>query len=375
MGVVAWLVDKEKRFAWSLLGAIIGLISMAVAYVTTLEKRPKISFVITNEANVVDVHAPTKDLRVLFQNQDLTEGHLNLRILAVRVENSGDVDILQGQYDQNEAWGFEVRDGRVVEARVTSSNSAYLAKGLHPSLAGSRVTLAKPIFERGRFAVLETLVVHDRNSTPTIHPFGKIAGINQLGVTRTIPRRDERSISQQLFSGPLWVQAIRVVAYPVLLLGVVLFIFAVASLIGNAGESISSRRRRREVNRAKEKKAFTSPLHELFFSLYVEQGADALNRVRALLLEDARLKRRARFANSLMRELRRAQRHGPRINVSEVPAYPVYRPDDRLAVWLIENGVITVDKQANVTVDPAASQAVADVIAALKGGTNLANSA
>jgi hypothetical protein len=50
----------------------------------------------------------------------------------MRVINNGEVDILQTQYDQDEVWGLQVIDRRVIEARLIDAGSGYLRTKANP---------------------------------------------------------------------------------------------------------------------------------------------------------------------------------------------------------------------------------------------------
>ena len=56
MGLISWLVDKEARFAWSLVGAIVGLLSLALGYLAVIEKKADVALSVIGEANVFDIH-------------------------------------------------------------------------------------------------------------------------------------------------------------------------------------------------------------------------------------------------------------------------------------------------------------------------------
>ena len=154
-----------KKIPWSFIGVIIALISVAFAiYSWVYGRQPNISFEITNEANVLDVHKPLKDLNISFQGEDIQEKNLNLRILTIRIENTGRENILQNHYDLHDIWGFQVMDGKIIEIRLMDTNSEYLKENLSPRLLKEdTVQFIKTIFEKGKFFTLEALILHTRD--------------------------------------------------------------------------------------------------------------------------------------------------------------------------------------------------------------------
>ena len=95
------------------------------------EPSPKMTYEILRETDVLDVRTPLKDLQITFQNDDIQAENLNLRIYAMRVTNNGETDILQTQYDQDQIWGLQVVDGRIIESRIIQSSSEYLLSLIH----------------------------------------------------------------------------------------------------------------------------------------------------------------------------------------------------------------------------------------------------
>ena len=118
-------IFKEK-IPWSIISVLLALVFGGFAiYSVVHEKKSNISYEIINEVNVLDVRKPLKDLKISFQEEDIQKENLNLRIFSVRVENNGEVDILQSQYDASEVWGIQVQNARIIEVRLINSNSYF----------------------------------------------------------------------------------------------------------------------------------------------------------------------------------------------------------------------------------------------------------
>src|SRR5260370_25256979 len=85
---------------------------------------------VLSESNVMDVRTPLKDLSILFQCSDIQKENSNLRILEVHIVNQGDTNILDNDFDSRIPWGLRIDGGRLIEARITGSNSQYLSGNL-----------------------------------------------------------------------------------------------------------------------------------------------------------------------------------------------------------------------------------------------------
>ena len=83
----------SKGSPWVL--AMATLIGVVVAVLTFLDKpRRLVEVQVLSDSNVVDVNQPLPDLRLVFQGEDITEGELALRLVTLRVANTGDADLL-----------------------------------------------------------------------------------------------------------------------------------------------------------------------------------------------------------------------------------------------------------------------------------------
>ncbi|MBM3303037.1 MAG: hypothetical protein FJY85_24200, partial [Deltaproteobacteria bacterium] len=158
----------RRRFPWNvivvLLGLAVGIGGLAVGLYSAFHERlPNLTYEITNEADVFDVYQPRSDLVVVFQGEDIQARNLNLRILTIRISNAGEADILQDRYDQTIPWGLQIRNGKVVEQRLLTSNSSYLMANVEPTLADENTLMfSKVIFERRKYFVVEIVVLHQK---------------------------------------------------------------------------------------------------------------------------------------------------------------------------------------------------------------------
>ena len=215
----------KKNLLWSIISLLPVFVFGGFAiYFGLHEKKSNISYEIINEVNVLDVRKPLKDLKISFQEEDIQKENLSLRIFTVRVENNGEVDILQGQYDASEIWGMQVENSRIIEVRLINSNSKYLRAKLKPNIIQEdKIKLNKIIFEKGKFFILEILALHEKNLKPEIIPIGKIAGIEK-NVPIKSWEKNEKSFGEKLFYGSALIHLIRFIIYIVILIITSLFI-------------------------------------------------------------------------------------------------------------------------------------------------------
>jgi len=216
---------------WSFVSVIIAMLFGIFAVYVFYAEDPNVTFDIVNDANVLDVHKPLSELNIYFQGEDIQQKNLNLRIISVKIENTGNVDILQNFYDENVIFGLQIDDGHIIESRLIDSNSEYLISNLNLKIANNTVEFSKLIFEKNKYFIVEILVLHDKNEGPTLVPLGKIAGIEKMDVTKSYTER--QTFFGDVFSGSSLVQSVRLVVYPILTLIGLVFIATVQEKIEN----------------------------------------------------------------------------------------------------------------------------------------------
>ena len=204
-------IDKVN---WSFVGVVIALLSVIFAVYVFYSEDLNVTFDIVNDANVLDVHKPLSELNIYFQGEDIQQKNLNLRIISVKVENTGNVDILQNFYDENVIFGLQIDDGHIIELRLIDSNSEYLISNLNLKIVNNTVEFSKPILEKNKYFIVEILVLHDKNKGVTIVPLGKIAGIERMDVTKSYTER--QTFFDAVLSGSPLVQSVRLIVYTIL---------------------------------------------------------------------------------------------------------------------------------------------------------------
>ena len=216
-------------------GLLIAVISVLIGsvglYAAIQEPRPSISMNIINQTNVLDVRKPLEELSVSFRGEDIQKRNLNLCVITLKVENDGEVNILQSQFDRNSVWGVGMESGEIIEARLINASSDYVKSNLNLTIIeeSNAIEFNKIIFERKEFFTVEILVVHDKAAEPKIIPLGKIAGIEEVKITRAETGVEE-DFGKRTFFGNTWVQITRVVCY--FIAGTIILIIAILIVVG-----------------------------------------------------------------------------------------------------------------------------------------------
>jgi len=232
--------DLDKTFPWSFLGVLLAVsFGLFGIYATLRTPTTEITFDVVNESNVLDVHRTVESLEVFFRGTNIQSRNENLRSLSVRLTNTGDVNIRQGDYDQGSDWGIRIGSGKLIGASVSEASSDYLREQLKKIVCSdTTVVLPKVLFDRGQRFQVDILVLHPLGALPTIVPIGKIAGTNEFRLIHSSLNAGRSSVTRFLlaaFAGPAEVQGARALGY-----SLVVIILLVSSFL--LGEWFTSKR-------------------------------------------------------------------------------------------------------------------------------------
>ncbi|MHA7963536.1 hypothetical protein ACX93W_05265 [Paenibacillus sp. CAU 1782] len=233
-----WLKKIENKFYWGIIGFVITLASTGFAFFTFYyDKVAQLTVKVVNETDVLDVFQPVNELLITFQGKDIQEENINLKIMNIRLENTGNIDILESYYDSNLEWGIMLEDASIIEVRIIDSNSEYLRNGIGGYKTNDNfVSLNKVIFERAKFVQFELLIIHSNNETPKISTIGKIVGMDRINVVLNNEKDSDTPFFKVLFQGNIMVHLIRAVIYFFCFVLLVSVIALISSVFSNAKE-------------------------------------------------------------------------------------------------------------------------------------------
>lgn len=289
------LINKAGRWAKDHRSGTFAALTFAVSASMALffgisgftEPDPKMTYEILRELDVLDVRTNVEDLQITFQNEDIQGENLNLRIYAMRVVNNGEIDILQTQYDQEEIWGLQVVDGRVIEARLIESSSKYLNEKINPQIVQEDVVeFDQAILEMGQFFSFNMLVLHTKGVSPDIIARGKIAGIDEIVVTRVPVEAEGPGFTAALFAGGWGVQMVRSVLF---LMGATIIIGLFAASVVSYSYLNGAIRRRRVKTSVVMKTLASQKQRDLLSEVYLHHGLTGVNDLREKLFSSERL--------------------------------------------------------------------------------------
>ena len=224
---------RNLSFAASLGFGVLGMVLTTVSiFVTLSEPETRVTFEIISATDVLDLRRSLEDLRIEFRGQDIQEQGLNLRVMKIHVENSGETHIRTVDFSNIE-WGIRIVGGQVIEAKVDLTNAANLITTDDLRYVGSdTIGFPKIVLDKGDAFAIELLVLHPNHLEPVVRPIGKIAGVKNFDlVPAPLPGQEVGFVGQAL-GGNLNVVAVRSAVYFV---GYITILFAsIFALLGIA---------------------------------------------------------------------------------------------------------------------------------------------
>lgn len=271
--IAEWFHSADRKYAVGFLwGTALSLIGI---WLSIQDRKPAITFTTVAESNVLDVHTPLPELDIRYRGASLQSAGHNLKIITLRVANTGDVDILPSHYDPRAPWGFYVTAGRIAEVRVLSASSDYVRETIAPAIVQpNRVALGQIMLDTNASAELQLLVLHPATMQPAIRAAGKVAGISSFAMERLV-EEDEKTE---------WISVRSVVTALALVVAMIVVVMALDTVSRAVGRW-RSRRRRREVAFALRNVRAPAKMKEIIEGIYATRGAKGLREVVSLLAD------------------------------------------------------------------------------------------
>lgn len=343
-------MSLKANFIFNKLTAIvISTIGLAGASVTIYafffqEKQINLQYEIMANSNVLDVKADISKLDIIYGGSSLKDKNENLRIINLKVVNTGSEHILNTFYDDNDPLGFRVNEGAIIEIpEVLDASNEYLRKNIVISVDSlNRVKFSKVIFESNEFFILKLLVLHKSYSNPTITSLGKVAGIKGIDVVNKIEFLEKQSFFKEVFGGNTLVQVAKAFSY---------FLIAVLAIIGVVGISVAisnlkDKRKRRKILAtflAESDNEF-SRMDDVIFERYKKDGAQIIRIICDLL--NAEKKLNERYQDWLKKRKEFAKERDPEV-LDKLHVFQTLLPFNQM----IKDGILVKQKANQLTIN------------------------
>ena len=284
MQIITTLQNIEHKFSWSFIGFLLAIIfGLLTIYIGFLkESRPNLRFEILSNTSVLDVKEELTNLEIIYDGIDINKLNQSIRLIVFRVINVGQDDILKGYYDENDLFGFSIKNGKIIKTEILNASNDYLDRSVHINIAQNDTAIFSPvILEAGENFIVKILVLHDLNVIPTIKPVGKIAKVKSISVVQEFSQKTKPSFFIRTFSGSFSTQIARTISY---FIGFILLLIVILTPPLFVSGIINKYKRRRNIKWYKSATSFEiNESHQKLFDIYIESDLTYLKMIENII--------------------------------------------------------------------------------------------
>lgn len=234
------------------------------------ERTPEIQLQLIAETNVLDIHEQLGKLDIFYDGKNLKTTEQTLRVITLRIANTGFATITKASYDENELLGFNIQGGKILETPEIVASS-YLTSNLRPRLVSDTKVIFSPvILESEESFQVKLLILAAPQQNIAISPLGKIAGVKKISVTEPFKDINRRSAFQLATDGNIEIQILRSLIYFLTLPLALIVVLAPSVWIGSI---FSKHIRVRKVAQFKAKFTDVDQLDQLILDSYIRDDS------------------------------------------------------------------------------------------------------
>ena len=297
MTIISSIAQIERKFAWSFLGFILAAVFGGIALYTELFRdiTPIIKYQIISNTKILGVKEDVGGLSINYNNEDIRKAHKTLSVLAIKISNEGRSAILKNYYDSASPLGFIINSGEIIKGEVINASTPYLQENAKVRILDQKVVeFLEVIIEPNESFITKFLILNRENTTLSVTPKGKVAGVKTITIVDQLTGEKEDSFVFKVLSGSIWVQIIRV---PIYLFGFILAMILVFAPIVLISHKLDERRKKqiiRQKNIIRRFKSHTNSkydeLNQTIYDFYNKYGLQALLRLKKAVTDDEELK-------------------------------------------------------------------------------------
>ena len=212
MKIINKIYEELKRsptmMLISIFGIIIAILGMIIPIYFAVREDTAISLEVIYKSDVLNLQKDIKDLEIQFRDTDMIKEGLILTSLYIKIANIGDKDITKKDFDTDIPWKLKIIDGEIL--KVTSfADDSYLKKQLEKiNIFKGFVELPFFIFDKNKYFILNTLVLHKKNTPIKLVMDGKISGMDKFTYAPEIT-----NFLRVAFQGGILTQLVRLIVY------------------------------------------------------------------------------------------------------------------------------------------------------------------
>lgn len=217
---------------WTL--AVVALLSLGWGVFQTFHVRnPKLQYEITSQAKLFNKAEDLSAVKLLVDTVDVLRDNQNISSYVIRIQNVGNQNLRWSDYDEG-LFGLEVNNGVILqEVDYVEASSPYLKenfKDYHLDNTGNFITIPRISLDRNDWYSVSFSVIHRDELSPSFCPKGKIIGQREILLNTSSIKKTRLSISDTIFGGGILAFIIRLFAF--LIIWLFLLVIIVYSISG-----------------------------------------------------------------------------------------------------------------------------------------------
>lgn len=262
------------------------------------DKKASIDFIIENNTEVFDVKEPIANLEVIYDGNKLLKFGKELKLLSIRVENTGNVNINEKDYYSKSDFGFKISPADILQhPKVTDNNIQDVEIKLSYIDSQDVILLPKIPMDVDDFYTIKVLYLAE-SSNISILPQGKISGVRNIPVINEVKK--EKNDIQSLSWAEYFVFGI----FAIIFLGNIIFY------------TVEWYRKRHKRNLLKkfENKFNDVTIPNVIKSLYFRYGRNTFKEYEPMLTDDSIFQAIYKSDQVVMSELQKQKEHDPKLD-------------------------------------------------------------
>lgn len=275
MGILKSLSIAEKKWPLGILFGLVGIL-FGIYQTYFYEIKPELQIEILSETSVLSVHESISDLSINFKGENLSQTGNELRILILKIKNTGNKNILPSDFQPQKPWGIKILPGSIIDLAVTDTNSTKIKEALNPQKVESEIRFTPTIFEKERFFSLKILMLVPKDANIDISSLDSIADIDNVKIERR-SENEQRSLADKAFTGDTLVQIVRVVGYTIIcIIGLILFLIIIVTPIVSVIDKSQRYLRQRKIINFKLNDKLDQKIFSAIEKIYLSEGSVAI---------------------------------------------------------------------------------------------------
>lgn len=183
MKLYSQLKEIDKKFSWSFLGFLIGIIGIGYSvYITYYhDDKPNLYAEIITNTDVFDFDEPLVNLKVFYDSINVVKGGKRLRIITFKFGNNGSESVTLDMYDDKAPLGIVLKEINITEKpQVIDASNVYLKENFIVSISGNKLKFSEVILDPSDFVTIKVLGLVDKENSIEFIPTGKIAKVSNI---------------------------------------------------------------------------------------------------------------------------------------------------------------------------------------------------